>query len=445
MNRIILDELGRRWWFWGLICLSCLILGVSSATEKNLAYGAFYPALLSISILALNLRSGRVLLALPFTARQIGRTFWVLYVVIPSILLALFSGLGIFIYSYFATLPGVFLPEWFQLLVLGSLGFGSVFWVFGGGPLNWFFRLLKGRWQNCLWVPIYLWGFLFALIAGGYLLAKSAISDEIKLVTLCLVGLVFTVLGWFRAEGVVIEHATYRKEIASAGNPKGTSRPRTGYGGIPYLIVNCCVRYLSLMAMMAALAFGISIWNDHRINWHDILGFMKVFRFYFVILCFWIALLIGMHPKFLRSLPLTSKGLSAVILSLPITPFLILCGIFTLIDIQTAGTSAALSLLKGELLCVAPLCAFTTAVIWNREKNFARIVMAVTVFILSAIPATYQLVWTSGKDLGLWMIIVVPLVSFSVALFIISRLLERNDMTYRVQMQTLTDPQTLGW
>ncbi len=25
------------------ICLSCLILGVSSATEKNLAYGAFYP------------------------------------------------------------------------------------------------------------------------------------------------------------------------------------------------------------------------------------------------------------------------------------------------------------------------------------------------------------------------------------------------------------------
>ncbi len=64
--------------------------------------------------------------------------------------------------------------------------------------------------------------------------------------------------------------------------------------------------------------------------------------------------------------------------------------------------------------------------------------MAVTVFILSAIPATYQLVWTSGKDLGLWMIIVVPLVSFSVALFIISRLLERNDMTYRVQMQTLT-------
>jgi hypothetical protein len=154
---------------------------------------------------------------------------------------------------------------------------------------------------------------------------------------------------------------------------------------------------------------------------------------------------IAVHQKFLRSLPLTSKDLATIILCLPVVPVLILFGIIALIDIQILGVSAAMYELEGQLLFLAPICVFATALVWNNDKKFLRFVIVLIVFSLSIIPAICHLFWTSGKGLPLWMIIAYPLVSFLLALYIINRLLTRNDMTYRAQMQTFIGPETPMW
>jgi hypothetical protein len=451
MRRIILDDLRRRWWIWGLVGLACLVCGLCVDASKNLFYGAFYPVILGTAVLGLQLRGGRVLLTLPFTARQIGRTVWALIVLIPSLLLALFTGPGIFLGRHFdistdpTILPAGFLTSWFQLTVVGSLGFGSVFWLFTRIPL------IREQ-RNNLRMQLYGSPLLIAIIGGGYLLARSAISDEIKFMIICFLGFFFTVRGWFRSERMVIDLSTYRNDIAGAGKPKEMFKPRAGYGGIWYLIINCCVRYIAMTVFLAAItAIVLGIFflanpkDPGQPRLSDLIDVMKGAPFYFVFFSFWLVLPIAVHQKFLRSLPLTSKELAAIILCLPIVPFLVLCGFLGLFDTQIFGMTAAVSLVRGELLYLPPICVFATALVWNSEKKFLRFIISLIVFGLSIIPVIYHLAWTAGKGLPLWIIIAYPLVSCLLALYLINRLLTRNDMAYRAQMHTFISPETPMW
>jgi hypothetical protein len=457
MNRIILDDLKRRWWFWGLLGLACLVCGLCVQANVNFFYGALYPAMLGAVVLGLQMRNGRVLLTLPFTARQIGRTVWVLMVVIPSLLLALFTGPGIYLARFLkisadetilavfpATLSGGFLAAWIQLTIVGSLGFGSAFWLFTRIP-----PIREQR--NNLRTQLYCFGLLITVLGGGYLLARSNIGNEIKFVIICLPGVFLTVRGWFRAEGMVIGFGSYRNETASVGKPKEMFKPRAGYGGIPFLIMNCCIRYVVVMLCIIALASGITLWavthdpTNPPVKRSDFLDLMKGFSFYGVILSFWMLFPSAVHQKFLRSLPLTSKKLAAVILCIPVLPYLILCGIVALVEIPVFGFSPAMFSIEAQLLYLTPICVFATAFVWNNEKKVLRFFIALGVFILSTIPAIYHLFRTSGRGLPLWMIITIPLVSCLLALYIINRLLQRNDMTYRAQMQIFLGPEPAIW
>lgn len=460
MSRIIVDDLRRRWWVWGLIGLACLVCVLCVDANQNFFYGALYPAILGAAVLGLQMRNGRVLLTLPFTARQIGRTVWILIVVIPSLLLALFTGPGIYLcnhYKFFTNsildstllppaLAGGFLAAWIQLVIVGSLGFGSAFWLFTKIP-----PIREQR--NNLRTQLYGAGLLIAVIGGGYLLARSTIGDEIKFAIIFLLGVFFTVRGWFRAEGMVIGLGTYRNEAAGVDKPKEMFKPRAGYGGIPFLIMNCCIRYIAAMALLTVIVGGIIVWFqvihpdpvDPPIKRSDVLDFMRGFSFYSFFLNFWMILPIAVHQKFLRSLPLTSRELAAVILCMAAVPFLMLSGIAVLFEIPAFGVPAAGFLLGGHLLFLPPLCVIATAIVWNNERKFLRFVIAVVVFSVSAVPAIYHLFWTSEKGLPLWMVILIPLVSLLLALYIINRLLQRNDMTYRAQMQTFISPETPMW
>ena len=52
------------------------------------------------------------------------------------------------------------------------------------------------------------------------------------------------------------------------------------------------------------------------------------------------------------------------------------------------------------------------------------------------VPIIYQLATSSRGGLPGWIIIAIPVLSVFIALFTIRRLLERNDMTYRIKFET---------
>lgn len=89
MRRLILDHF-RRWWLvLALIALLTVGLGLLMCATPGQPF-AFWVLLLSMwmgaGLLGLDLRHGlvRTVLALPLTARQIGRAWWFATVAIPS-------------------------------------------------------------------------------------------------------------------------------------------------------------------------------------------------------------------------------------------------------------------------------------------------------------------------------------------------------------------------
>jgi hypothetical protein len=462
MTKIILDNFRRRWLMWALFCLLSLSAGLDLGIERDIRISAV--VFISICMATMDWGFGcvRVLLSLPIAARQIGRAYWWLTVCASTLLFALFSATGILILRlagthgkflgpwlemFIATGPqDKFLGLWLETVLAGGLICGSMF-AFMTGAL-WSAALSKAgeSWRKRFPPQFYAWAFILALIGGMYFLFKSPISIVEKAVIAYLFGFIFSVPGWFRAERLFIDHSSSRLEFAGAGKSsvsRGKFEPRSGYGGVPYLIIRFCLFYLSIVALVIASTIvmaGITVWHDHGAKWSDIVSpTLLEIQIWLFLMCFVQTTIVGTHLKFLRSLPLTSKQLAATILCMAILPVLIIGGpwiLFFLIAPGVLPSMSALSLLKFCLLNLAPVCVLTTGVIWYNEKPFTRITGVIVVLIVSAVPLIYQLATNSRREgLPIWIIIAVPVFSIFIALFTIRHLLERNEMTYRIKFE----------
>ena len=451
MKRIIVDHFTRRWFVWGWFCILSLGAGLTLAGIGIIDPGTikdadspgviFFPILMAwLTAIAARLDWAygypRILLSLPFTARQIGRAVWWTGVGVPALLFALFSGVGVLILCRAGT-QGRFLELWIKMVFGVGLFSGSIFWFCSGPP-----SLQGGPWRKRFLV-LYSWAFLFGLVGGIYLLYKSAISIESKSVIAYFWGLVFTVPGWLRAEGLVVDYGSYRRETAGAGHGRGKFKPRSGFGGAPYLLMRFFASYLRFALIVLPILVVGSIWINHRFSPGDFvskegLPLQIGFQLWFYVMCIFQTITLGANLKLLRSMPLTSIQLSATILSLMLLPILILAGLCIPLFLMKLGLPAVFSLLKCYLLGLLPVCVITTASVWNSEKRFWNIVNGFLAFVVLTVPLIYQLVttnWDSGRGgLPTWIIIALPVAAVFFALFTISRLLERNEMTYRLKV-----------
>lgn len=456
MIKIILDQLKRRWLMWSFFSLASMVAGLVLGLERDIRISSIVWCSISIVVLDWNLGCVRVLLSLPFTARQIGRAYWWLCGAVPTILFAVFSGIGSLIISLAGT-HGKFLGAWLQMFIevpqdtglhdkfpgmwlvtvlVASLLCGSFFWLLSGAI--WAAALSRAGepWRK-RWPPqLYACIFAIALAAGIYFLWRSTISITDKVVIACLFGFVFSVLGWFRAESLFIDHSSSRRDVAAAGETRGKFEPRPGYGGMPYLIIRVCLFYLAIVAFMTAsiIVIGnIASWFDHRAKWTDVVSPVLLgFQIYLFIFCFAQMTIIGTHLKFLRSLPMTSRRLAAIILSLAIVPVMILGGASMLFFLILPGDLSVLSTLKLCLLNLAPVWVVTTGVIWWSEQ-LRRITGVIMAWLVAMVPVFYQLETASRGGVPIWIVIAIPVVCLFIASFAIRRLLERNEMVYRMK------------
>jgi hypothetical protein len=442
---------------WTLLCLLFAAAGLVLASERDIRISAVV-MWISICTTGMDWSFGwvRVLRSLPFTAGQIGRVYWWLTVCAPTLLFAVFSAVGILIARLAAThgetlgtwlqmfiAPGPqdkFLGLWLETVLAGGLLSGSFFWFVSVAVwASVLTRPGKTRRESFL-RQFAACAFVIALVAGIYFLCKSSISSTDKLVVAYFFGFVFSVLGWIRAKRLFIE-SSFRPDIARAGLTRGKSEPRPGYGGALYLIVRFCVFYLGIVALVIALvigAYGIAVRVDHGAHWSDIVSpGLGELQFWIFLMCLIQTMIMGTHLKFLRSLPLTSKQLAATILCVAILPVLIIGGLWSSFFLIEPGFLSAVSILKFCLLNLAPVCALTTGVIWYNEKHFRRITGVILAWNVSLVPIIYQMATASRGGLPIWIIIAIPVVSVFMAWLTINRLLERNDMTYRLKWEML--------
>ena len=252
MKRIILDHLKRRALMWigtGILFffiqyltkVESFVQYLTKGSESTFAFVCINFTVITCiggPVLDLDLLrgSGRVQQTLPVSARQIGRAWWILSVALPSLFLALISGLAMVIHSANSG-KGFPLGELAATALTYALCFGSMFYLIGGTPPL----------QNAILIVRRVLAMGFVI---GIILIKQPFDTPLGIVFL-LAAASMSVLGWYRAEGRVRERGGFRMGVVTGTRKPGQQQAPVGFGGLPLLW-----QYLAVWLGYAGLVFA---------------------------------------------------------------------------------------------------------------------------------------------------------------------------------------------
>lgn len=430
MKYLVWDKFRRLIPTWIALGLVGLIFGAESPELHNAPHSdpiklwwLIYVLSSVTGITELGAGYGRVLLTLPFTTRQAGRILWFVAVIVPTLVIACFCGLGILMrVPWLSSTAGLF-TLWLQIVLMGGLLFGSTFWIFSSPPS--FSQDPSRRTAQKAYGVI----FVIGMLAFGYWVYTSPASGETKYLVTCLPGTVFAFFGWHRAEHLLVDYGGYRQTDPVVRKSPGTSTQEFGFGGIPFLAATSAGRQLVVVTVVVVITCVVLVRERDQLVTSMML-YMSLLIFAFGSLGEMARLL--SHLKYLRTLALSSRQLAGLFLSLILLPLLILGIINASVMSLLLGVAAGLTYVKVCILWLAPVCVMITAAVWNSENRGTRIILTATAIGISLIAPVYQAA-ASGTGLPILFIVTYPVIFLVLAHLIISHLIESNDMTYRMR------------
>ncbi len=340
----------------------------------------------------------RVVGTLPLPLAKLGRGCWLANVLIPAIILAvlLFLGAGAAAFCYpdkAFPLNRLLMASLVTALWLGalfSLVFPATFPTTGK-----FRNRLRGIFTGL--VVTILTVFLIFWMILGFVLSPGSANNPTKLAIFLAGGAWLTCVGWLRAgrfdparapfgapkTELAATYYEYKARAASSRlTPLSTAphQPPEGHGGILFLLRTTFIRGL-LVCFAGAIGGLLVVWVESRfpalvrlpmpgqgvfvINLRE--GFKINDPTITVLLIFILFPLQRslMQLRFLRTLPISTAKLAAVIIALVILPVIAVSMLMAGIAGLSFGTPAALTILKSCILILAPmaLCIFFT--VWR--------------------------------------------------------------------------------
>ncbi|HEY5041004.1 MAG TPA: hypothetical protein VIK53_03300 [Verrucomicrobiae bacterium] len=405
MKPLVLDQLKRRWFFWALFCLVHFIFG--SFNYEMLGSGFIFPAafILGPNIWLMDLQRGysRVALTLPYTARQIGRTWWWISVGFAAILMIVFSFCGM---TFHVLSSGKEFPfaKWLEYVTVNALLYGSLFWFFSGSMLY----LPSIDWQKRIqrWL---VGGFYLAIIGGCVYLLFNMQNSALKMTAFYACTLAMTIIGWLRAESMVADYGGYRNASQQPKISRGQFKAPKGFGGTPFIVWTAFFGVWGFGVLFLIIMNLIDLFIRHQFDWHhltrSINNGVAFFPFFFVFVFMRSGFSLSHNLRFLRTMPVSTARLSATLLSVLILPLLTLFLAFTALAWKETGAAECISFFKIELLAVAPVSVCIAVSIWNTQANFIKAVLLVIALLAPMSPALYQLTFTDGRGLPFWFVI----------------------------------------
>jgi len=435
MNRMILNLYWRWWWIYAP---AMLILGTVAGCSVNSKSGqqVFSSLMLQAAVftgcftLSMDLQRGiaRALLALPLTAKQIGKTAWIAGVLIPSVALAIVVTMGVTIGAMVKHQP-VEHPGFYALLWLLCASWqGASFYLLSEmNPAN--ARSVRGM------VAGALWGLSFA---GCFWLAQVIRMDEPSLPLLGAIGIgvLLSLLGWLRAEDLILQRVSFRQG-AQIGNAKpGQFHAPSGFGGVPFLWQTLVIRVFYMMLLIAAyfilmqVIFGamkrVPLTPENLANAisPSLVSFGYMFTF------FWLLMPMLMSLRSLRSLPISTPQLAATLVFFPVVTNLAMAGALAL----TCHTPVVLF----KMFPVSALFALTVPLILRSGGGMA--MFALSVFLVMAGYTTTEII---GLKIPMnSMTACVSLLIVFISWLLACRELQRSSRAYQFRMPTTTG---MGW
>ncbi|HEX7570428.1 MAG TPA: hypothetical protein VF492_07980, partial [Verrucomicrobiae bacterium] len=259
----------------------------------------------------------RVLTTLPVTARQIGRAWWIFSVALPALLLAATSGAAMLLHC--AVTAKGFPTDYFVVMATANTLFlGALYFLFVGSFPGW---------------PHNIFGWLRHIYSIGFLMGMIFVTpalDTPKGIILLLVAAVLTVIGWFRSEQMVLLRAGFRPGTQLGKRTPGQHKVPAGFGGLPFLWQTLFVRvgYMGIAAVVWLLGMQLLMHGSLKLSPRQLLETtlpaFSSFGFFFMVMFLLLPMI--MQLRHLRSLPISTTALAAMLVLLPTVPVLV-CGL----------------------------------------------------------------------------------------------------------------------
>jgi hypothetical protein len=438
MKPLILDQFKRRWFLWVLFCLVHTVFG--SFNYEMLGSDFIFPSafILGPNIWLLDLQRGysRVALTLPYTARQIGRTWWWIAVGFAGILMIAFSFLGM---TFHVLSSGKEFPfaKWFEYVTANILLYGSLFWFFSGSNLNLPSIDWQKRIQRLLVVGLYM-----AIIGGCLYLLFNMQKSTVEMAVFYVCTLAMTILGWLRAESMIADYSEYRNASQQPKNLRRQFKVPNGFGGIPFVFATAFFGVWSFGILFLIIMNLFDFVIKHQFDWHHLTRSIDdggaFFPFFFVFIFIRSGFSLSQNLRFLRTVPISTAGLAATLLSVLILPLLTLFLAFTALAWNETGSTECISFFKIELLVVAPVSIFIAISIWNTQANFIKAVLLVILIVAAMTPMFYQFASMDGRDgLPFWFIIIFDAMMVSLVFWSTCQIIAKSSSAYRPRQNQL--------
>jgi len=441
MKQIIRDQFRRRWLFLILFCLTYFAFGPFFISQKVLSsYSIFFILWLSLvlgpNVWLSELRQGyaRVALTLPLTAKEIGRAFWWLSVGIATMLIAVFSFLGFITGKLCFSTNESGVGYWLLYVAVNAVLLAAIFWLFSGtSGKPTYFRKMKfaARLSGVVW-----WS---GLIGGGYYLFTSGLDNGIRLTVYFLVCTPLAILGWLRAERMIADFGEFPPVAQPPQNARKQFAPPSGNGGIAYIFQNTFIRVWLMGLFMLVAVNVLGIFENRPFDWHhltrNLTGSVAFFIFFFLFISRSTSLILNL--RFLRTTPISTGRLAAVLLGETILPLLSLCLGITASAWHETGSAECLSCFKLESLVAASASVFIAVLIWNTSANFIKASLLVIVILATSAPAFYQLTCMDERGLPFWFVFGFTAVVLIGAHWATSQILTQSSSVYRSRQNIL--------
>jgi hypothetical protein len=366
MTRLILDHFRRWGWVLSLAAALAFACGwlICAMKGESCAFWVLAVSMwMGATLLSFDLKHGlvRTLLALPLTARQIGRGWWFATVGIPAVAMALLLLSGAAVWSHFH--PGKALPVFvlaasclFSLLWLGN-NFSSIY-----GMTN---ELFGSRRERLVVTGISVLSMI--MLFGSMLLAFELFEKPLLLAIFIGIGLIVTVASWLRAERFVLGRASFRLTVSVKQTqlPRAEHRPPVGAGGIPYLLRVSFIRGFFYLAAMVALMTMIPLLYSATLPRMGInmLAQMGSFMSLFFVVLF-LAMPALRQLRLWRTLPISATRLALLVIALAVLPLIGIGTASTLLAALAWGQVVALTTLKSYALTLVPAALSVLLAAW---------------------------------------------------------------------------------
>ena len=319
MNRIIIDHLKRWGWLWLLLALANGFCTGAFLNEKQSFTAITFQIVLWLGAMQLNFDlgrgTGRVMSALPLTARELGRAWWIFSVPLPALVLAATSALALMIDCVVRSRPFP-LTNFFTYSFANTVFLGMLYFFIVG--------TLPVRPQNFL-------GWLRYLIFIGFLMGMVFVRPSFetpKEIFILVMGSIFTIASWFQSEETVLRRATFRSGIAAARRTTSQHKSPSGFGGLPFLWQTLFIRVgcMGITAALGLLAIQLATHGTSKLTLRQLLEAalpaLSSFGFFFLFIFLLLPLL--MHLRHLRSLPVSSGAIAATLVLMPSAPIFLM-------------------------------------------------------------------------------------------------------------------------